>query len=184
MIAKRAGFTLVELLLALMIASILVTMTAGVYTLFRRSLAAQQVSAELAQNGRVVIDRLSRELRQSPLVVTNLPDTPTDNSVVQPGQIEFESGHDTSLTYYRYYVSGTILKLETKYYYYSAAPSTRVRYTPTSPVPLSAVLSTVDVADRVKSLNVYGDPAVRLVLTTTDGNLQNYVLDTTVLRRN
>jgi len=183
MTAKRA-FTLVELLLALMIASLLVSMTAGAYTLFRRTLAQQQTSAELAQNGRVVVDRLSRELRQSPLVVTVLPDDPSDTSVTQPSEIEFESGHDSTMTYYRYYVSNGVLKLDTKYYYYSSAPATHVRYTTASPQPQAAVTSTVDVADRVKSLAFYGDQSVRIVLTTTDGGTQDYKLDTTVLRRN
>lgn len=184
---KRAGFSLTELLVALVVAGILVALTTSVYNIFRVSLAKDTARANAVQNARIAVDRLSRELRQSPAVVTDLPNDPSDNSVAQPGLIEFEDGHANNLTYRRYYLNGTTLTLQIKEYYFASSPTTRVHWNQTGPggtTPVSAVLSTQDIAEMVKSISFYGDAEVQTVITTGDESIQDYVLRTTVERRN
>ncbi len=174
-------------MVALTVAIILVGMTTSIYNVFRKNITVQQNMAGLAQNARVVIDRLSRELRQSPVLVTNFPADSTDNSVTQPNQVEFEDGHAGDLSYRRYYISGTILKLETKEYYFPAAPTVRVQWSATNVAAglQSRVLSTVDVADQVASIVGYdGGGVLNLTVTTTDGVNQNYPLRVTIQLRN
>jgi len=185
---SRAAFTLVELLVALIVSSILVAATASVYSLFRKSMAAAQTQADISQNGRIVVDRLSRELRQTPEVVTDLPTDPSDTSVPQPASIEFQNGHTSDLAYYRYYLSGTTLELETAQYAFASDPATRVPDTATDAdgnAPVRSVISTVAIAEHVQSLAFYGNGAtIRFDLTTGDGATQSYPLETVIDRRN
>ncbi|MEK7212726.1 MAG: hypothetical protein AAB686_03545, partial [Patescibacteria group bacterium] len=65
---------------------------------------------ELTQNGRVILDRIARELRQAPGVVTPLPATNNDPETI-PDEIIFQDGHDSSqVQYIRYYLDGTDVK--------------------------------------------------------------------------
>ncbi len=62
--------------------------------------------AELLQNGRIIIERMTREIRQAEEMVSALPQT-FDNPDSPPlSEIEFQDGHTTSTDYYyiRYYI--------------------------------------------------------------------------------
>jgi len=172
---------------ALVVAGILIALSTSIYNVFRVSVSRDTGRANAVQNARIATDRLSRELRQSPAVVTDIPIDPSDTSVAQPGQIEFEDGHANNLTYRRYYLSGTTLTLQVKEYYFAGSPSTRVHWNQTGPggvTPVSSVISTQDVAEMVKSLVLYGDTEIQTIITTGDEGIADYVLRTTVERRN
>ena len=185
-IAKKFGFTLVELLVALVISSILIGATVSTYTLFRKAVAEDQNRAALTQNGRVAFDRISRELRQTSLVVTTLPSSPDDTSITEPGEIEFEDGHTNDLTYHRYYVDGSMLKLDTIEYYFADDSGIRVPYNATRPngdLPVRHVISTQDVAEDVASIAFYGTQPLEFQMTTTDGK-QTFTIRTKLYERN
>jgi hypothetical protein len=170
-----------------MVSSILVVITVSVFSLVRKSMVLDQGKADISQNARITVDRLSRELRQTPQVVTVLPQDSLDVTVSQPGEIEFEDGHANDLTYRRYYRSGTTLQLQVKEYYFAASPTTRVRWNEldgTGNTPLSAVLSTQDIAEFVSSLKFYGSEVTQMEITTTDGGVQSFVLQASVQGRN
>ncbi|CAN5125465.1 hypothetical protein BH11PAT4_BH11PAT4_0800 [soil metagenome] len=184
---RIGGFSLTELLVAVMVSSILVTVTVSVFSLVRKSMVLDQAKADISQNARITVDRLSRELRQTPQVVTELPQDAADTSVAQPGEIEFQDGHTNDLTYRRYYRSGTTLQLQVKEYYFAAAPTVRVRWNEVNgsgQTPLSAVLSTQDIAEFVSSLKFYGSEVVQMEITTTDGGVQTFKLQASVQGRN
>jgi prepilin-type N-terminal cleavage/methylation domain-containing protein len=185
---RKPGFSLVELLVAMVISGILVGLTTSVYSLFRRSLSRDQGTADISQNARIVFDRLSREIRQSPDMSTELPADPSDNTVTQPYAVEFENGHATDLTYRHYFVQNSVLELEQKEYYCLHEPSVRVRNVPAScsvSDPITAnVLSTTDIADHVQSIAFYGDRVIEAVIITADGNGQTYTLRSFIYRRN
>jgi prepilin-type N-terminal cleavage/methylation domain-containing protein len=184
---SKRGFSLVELLVAVAVSGILVAITISTYSLFRRSLTLDQSRAGLSQNGRITLDRLSRELRQTPDVVTTLPTTSSDNSVTQPGYIEFEDGHANDLTYKRYYVSSGVLKVDVKQYYFSYDTVTRVKWNAigTGGVsPVSNVISTSDIADGVSSIAFYGSNQVEVLLSMQDSDNQTLQLRTVILGRN
>lgn len=181
------GFTIVELLVAVVLASMLVGMTVSIYSLFRKSMTLDQARADISQNARVALDRISRELRQTPEVITVLPADPDDTSVAQPGAIEFENGHDNDLTYYRYYLSGTTLRLDKKEYYLASDPNTRLKWNTEGEggvMPLFRVISTQDIAINVQSMLFYGLDTVQIIITTADSNGQSYTLRSQVLGRN
>jgi Tfp pilus assembly protein PilW len=184
---SRPAVSLVELLVAVIVSSILVTVTVQIYGAFRQGLVIDQARASITQNARIAMDRITRELRQSPALRTELPDNPADTTVAQPGEIEFEDGHANNLTYKRYFLNGTTLQMQIKEYYFSGSPSVRVHWNQTGTggsSPTSAVISTQDVADNVGSVAFYGDTIVQIVITTTDGGNQRYVLTSSVTRRN
>lgn len=184
---NKPAFTLVELLVALVVSSFLVTATIGVFTLFRKSMSLDQSRSDISQNGRIALDRLTRELRQTPGIVTHMPDTPLDLSVAQPGEIEFEDGHANDLTYHRYYVQNGTLKYDQKEYYFSYDTSSRVKWNSTGTggvTPVTHVISTSDVADGIQSLTVYGVSAIQIELVSSGLGNQTFKLRTTVLGRN
>lgn len=186
---KRPGFTLVELMVAVTISSILVGATISIYSLFRRAIELDSERAQIAQNGRVAMDRLSREIRQSPDIVTNIPAIPVnlDDISANSPEIEFENGHIPDLTYHRYYISNNVLELDTKEYYFSGDPSTRVKAIATPPFGqslVSHVISTQDIAERVQNIYFYGDDEIEIILQTMDTNNQTNQLRTLITRRN
>lgn len=141
----------------------------------------------MSQNARIALDRLSRELRQTPEVVTELPTDPSDLSVAQPGAIEFEDGHANDLTYRSYYVAGGVLKVDVKQYYFTYDPDHRVKWNAVGTggvAPVSNVISTNDIADSVSSIAFYGTNEVMMLITMQDSEGQQFQLRATVLGRN
>lgn len=173
---------------------ILIGITTSVYSLFRISMTRDQSRAELSQNARIALDRLTRELRQTPYIVTELPADRGDTSVPQPGEIEFEDGHaepgdSNYLTYRYYYVSQGILKLEIKEYYFSSNPSQRVRQSDIGvggEHPVENILSVpaIDISENVQSIAFYGSNLLDVQINTADGQNQSYSLRTQVVGRN
>src|ERR1044072_1460625 len=150
MTSRRPGFTLIELLVAMIVSSILISITISTYSLFRKSMNLDQGRSTIAQNNRIALDRLSRELRQTPEIVTEYPADADDTSVAQPGQIEFEDGHANDLTYKRYYITGSTLKVDVKQYYFSYDPTYRVTWNAVgngNVAPIANTISTQDIAD-------------------------------------
>lgn len=186
---NRPAFTLVELMVALLISAILISVTASIYVLIRKSIASDQNNADISQNARIAVDKIARDLRQAREVVTVLPSSPTDITTAQPGQILFEDGHpattdSTYLTYRNYYVTAAgVLNLDVDYYYVSPDTTTRVHWT--TPSATLAVISTVAIAEHVGTLSFYNNAgAIMMVIKTTDSNSQNYTLQTTIVKRN
>jgi type II secretory pathway pseudopilin PulG len=98
MFKKKSAFTLVEVIVSL---SILMLIGGAIYSTFSLNqyvFQRGQDRGEVVQNGRVVIERLSRELRQSKEIITPLPDA-SDNPDFPPAQeISFHDGHLTTIT--------------------------------------------------------------------------------------
>ncbi|MBU6389368.1 type II secretion system GspH family protein [Patescibacteria group bacterium] len=184
---RKPAYTLIELLVAIVVSGILVAIAAATYNLSIKSFNQDQAKADIAQNARITLDRMARDLRQTPDVITQFPSSPSDTSIPQPGQIEFEDGHDNNLNYYRYYLNGTTLMLDTISCYFPYDPSTPVACDAVGNggiSPSSTVLSTQEVAEKVKSLAFYGSQPLQIVITTTDGLNQTFVLRTSVYERN
>ncbi|MFH0809560.1 MAG: PilW family protein [Pseudomonadota bacterium] len=62
---KRAGFTLVEMLVAMTIAAVVLAMAAGVYRRQEHSYQLQNEIMERQQNGRIALDAIMHDLRQA-----------------------------------------------------------------------------------------------------------------------
>jgi prepilin-type N-terminal cleavage/methylation domain-containing protein len=180
---RRSGYTLIELVVVLALALALLTAAVATYTAFRRSISLDVQRASAMQNSRVALDRLSRELRQSAELVTNL-----DEGQVT-AVLEFADGHTNDLTYKRYSISGTLLRLEVAEYYFASAPTVRVRWNAEDQFgnpPVRAVLSTQDVAEQVLTFSAAAPEAgmVTVVVTTGELPLLQYSARTTIALRN
>ncbi|MEK7557614.1 MAG: prepilin-type N-terminal cleavage/methylation domain-containing protein [Patescibacteria group bacterium] len=124
-IIKKSGFTLIEIVVSISLFVAIMLITGSMFSLAQKSYNKSSDLAELTQNGRVCLDRLSRELRQSVSIITELPLT-DDQS---PNQIFFQDGHDISqITYLRYYLNNNELKREHKAYFFEDAPLIYVVY--------------------------------------------------------
>ena len=80
---KSSGFTLVEMIVVAAIFCILMAVVYSVYLFQQRAYRSGESSAEIIQNGRVVSERLTRELRQAKKIINTLP----------AGEIKFQDGH-------------------------------------------------------------------------------------------
>lgn len=124
---KQSGFTLLEIIVSLAIFIVVIILTSSIFLLSQKSYNKSSNLAELTQNNRVYLDRLSRELRQSVNIITALPPTDSDPLYPPSEQIIFQDGHDSSrITYIRYYLNGPDLMREHKAYFFTTDSATYV----------------------------------------------------------
>ena len=90
------GFTLIEVLITAGIFIIILVIIANVIILGNQIYWEEEKAKEVMQNGRVVLDSISREIRQSRKIITSLPDEDCDNPLDEdcpPSEIIFQDGH-------------------------------------------------------------------------------------------
>lgn len=123
----QKGFTLIELLIAITVSVILFMILASSYDLSQKIYNQTDIKAEITQNGRVILDRMIRELRQTPEIVTQLPENNDPASTTN--EIMFQDGHDmSSINYIRYFLDGNNLDRQELYYYFPDDPDTHVAW--------------------------------------------------------
>lgn len=83
------GFTLIEILITVFLSVIVATIIVASIVLGGRIYEDGREKIELIQNGRVVLNVLTREIRQAERIVTSLP----DSEVSASEEIIFEDGH-------------------------------------------------------------------------------------------
>jgi len=126
---KAAGFTLLEIIVSISLFTIIIILVSDIYLATQRAYNKNSDIAELTQNARVSLDRISRELRQSSSLITSLPATDDDPGQPPASQMFFQDGHDTAqITYLRYYLDGADLMREHKAYFFSDEPLIYVAY--------------------------------------------------------
>ncbi len=112
---KQNGFTLIEILAVLTLFLVVILLVGSMYILAQQAYIKSSHRAELTQNARVCLDRLSRELRQSIDLVTGISSTTASNEIL------FQDGHDINqITYIRYYLNGTDLMRSHLAYHFEA----------------------------------------------------------------
>lgn len=122
---NKHGFTLIEVLVAVSIFVIIMMISGSLYVVAQRSYNYSESKMELVQNGRVAFDRISRELRQSVEIATDL----ATSSQTATQEILFQNGHDTEeTTYVYYYLDNTDLRRAELAYYFSEAPGVYVKH--------------------------------------------------------
>lgn len=85
-----------------------------------------ELRAEILQNGRVVLERLVREIRQTQEVVTALPQTPDNPDNPPANEIEFQDGHllspyeylGSNFYYIRYFITSSTKEIHRQYIVY------------------------------------------------------------------
>lgn len=122
---NNSGFSLLEIIVALSLFTIAIIMVTSMYTISSRSYNKASAKAELAQNGRVALNRMNRELRQSRDIVTDLSSEKSNAK----SEIMFQNGHDAEeTTYIEYYLDGEELWRSGTAYYFSSEEDIYVKY--------------------------------------------------------
>lgn len=116
-----------EIIVSISLFVIVLLLIGSIYSIAQKAYNTGSNEAELSQNMRVSLDRISRELRQSTNIVSPLPATDDEAGNPPPNEIFFQDGHDISqINYIRYYIDGTNLMRRFSYYYFEPQPTTHV----------------------------------------------------------
>lgn len=83
------GFTLTEMTVVITIFVLIIITVYLVYVLNQGVYLAGEEIAEITQNGRVILGRMTREIRQAKEIVTELP----EERISPPNEIIFQDGH-------------------------------------------------------------------------------------------
>ncbi len=86
---ENLGFTLIETNISVAIFLIILAAIYSIYAINQKLYIEEANSAEISQNGRVIIERMTREIRQAKQIVSNLPSSQTG----APSEIKFQDGH-------------------------------------------------------------------------------------------
>jgi len=183
---RQTGFTIVELVVAMSLMILLLTMVIGIYLVSYRAYNKIDRQAEISQNGRVIMDRLVRELRQTPDIVTDLP---TDNSDPEslPSELLFQDGHDIStISYLRYYLTAGELHRQAIIYTFASAPDLHVRWSDTDQggdPPDATILEDKIIGEFVSDIEFWDFPLVNINLYLENID-QSLIINTAVYGRN
>ncbi len=163
------GFTLFEVLIAISIGVLLLGLVFSIYSLTVRSLNASQTRAELTQNSKIILERITRDLRQTRGLATILPQTAGDPENPPPSAIEFLDGHNNeTYQYINYSLAGADLKRRVKHYYFASDPAIFVPFDAEDDFgnpPLVSASEDNLVGQYVSALKFYGTDLVTIELT-------------------
>lgn len=94
---KSLGFTITEVIVSITVLILIIGIIFALYTYNHRAYRRGETSTEVLQNGRVILERLTREIRQTDEVITSLPDVPDNPGDPPPDRILFHDGHVPSI---------------------------------------------------------------------------------------
>ena len=111
--------TLIELLITIAIFTFVVVVIFSVYLSAQKFYQYGEENAEILQNGRIAMERMTREIRQADEIISQIPQTPDIPESPPLTELEFEDGHiDDDYYYIRYYLSTTTNELIRQYRVY------------------------------------------------------------------
>ncbi len=195
------GFTLMEVLVAMAIFIVAVVLIFGIYFTSQKFYQRTEIKAEILQNARVVLERITRELRQTQDIITVLPQVSDNPSNPPINEIEFQDGHFPSpyaslgsdYYYIRYYVSDETGEINRQYKVYCfdncQTCSTYFRWNDTQVVDgvttqaHSCVLEDRVVGEFVKEIKFWGAGVINISLKLEKGN-EEIDFQTNVFGRN
>lgn len=184
----KKGLTLVEILVGITMSTLLIGALYGVYAVSYKSYTRSVKQAELNQNARIALERISRDLRQGMNLVTAIPPTNTDALNPAPSDITFQDGHDVSkIQYIRYYLDGTNLKRQLFHYSFSANPTVWVTYNALDNLNMPPAKTTTEdtvKADSISVLQFYGSSNLIKINLTASKDTLDYNYQTAVYARN
>ena len=159
----------------------------SIYTLSVKSLSSTQNRAEAVQNGRIVLERLTRDIRQSRDIATILPPDDTNPLNPPPNEIIVQDGHNTQLLQYvRYYLNGTDLYRQVLQYHFVDEPTVLVNYDAEDEFgnpPISTTISDQLVGQYIDDIDYYGVDLITVVVTLSKGSV-THVTTTSIFGRN
>lgn len=161
-----SGFTLIEIMVVMGIFMLLFLVIYQMFLISNKAFTSGDQRLELIQNGRIILDRITRELRQGIEVVTILPLTKDDPLLPPPSEIIFQDGHDaTNIEYLKYSLDNNLLKRERIAYYFSSEPETYVYWNSkdeNNQPPIATVLEEKIIAEYLDNIIFYGSELVTM----------------------
>lgn len=122
---ENKSFTLIELIVSIAISIILLISLFGFYFLSQKGYTKGTARAELVQNARIALERMSREIRQAEEIISELPGE--DSPATLTSEIKFQDGHvSTPIRYITYSLEDFSLHRKISHYYFSSDPGTWV----------------------------------------------------------
>jgi type II secretory pathway pseudopilin PulG len=201
---KQLGFTLTEVLVIIVIFGFVVGAVYSGYILSQRSYREVEKLAEITQNGRVILERIIREIRQAREMVTELSPSESEATSI----LEFEDGHTPVPTryqelgsqyyYIRYYIPTGTKNLNRQYIVYCSDECDFTNCQPASetctnvcsnyyrwnaPLVHPCILEDRSIGEYVKELKFWGFTTISLSLTLEKGG-KEIKLRTKILGRN
>ena len=182
---NKLSFTLIETLVTVAILSLAIGAIYGAYTLSQKAYQKGEALGEITQNGRVVLERITREVRQAREIVTELAEEESEAT----SAIMFEDGHiSESYNHIRYFKEDNFIKREVVGFYFSGdVDETLVPWDadpPEGQTLESKILEEAQViGEYATELKFFGSEIVQIVLTLEKKNTQ-VKLSTEVFGRN
>lgn len=187
-IKNNKGFTLLEIIVSISLFTGIIITAGSIYMLSQQSFNKGSNIAELSQNARVSIDRLSREIRQSQNIITILPITNNDPINPPSNEIIFQDGHNVSeIIYIRYYLDNTNLMRSYTAYYFPSNPDLYVSWNSLDEFgnpPTSTVLEDRIVGEYFNSLEFWGPDGFINIAIELIKNKNSLNINTAVFSRN
>jgi len=181
------GFTLVEMITVIGISILIFLIIYDTFLISNQSFNIGDQRLELIQNGRIILDRLTRELRQSMEIVTSLPATKNDPFFEPPTEILFQDGHDAdTIQYLKYYLDNNLLKRQKIVYYFTAEPETYVYWNAQDQFGQSPISSIADervIAEYISDILYYGENLTNIEVYLNKENSNLHLL-TSIWGRN
>jgi len=169
---NKIGFTLIETLITIAILSLVIGTVYGVYILSQKAYQEGETLAEITQNGRVILERTTREIRQAREIVTELP----EEESAATSTIMFEDGHILEPYYYiRYFKEANFIKREVFGFYFSGdTEETFVPWDAQPPSGQTLLAQTIEepqiIGEYIKDLKFFGSKVIQITLVLEKRN--------------
>lgn len=171
---NNLGFTITEVISVLGITMIIMLVIYQIFLVAQKTFTVANEKLELTQNARIFLDRLSRELRQTPAIATALPATKTVEGFPAAAELMFQDGHDVpDIQYLRYFLDNGLIKRQRLVYYFASDPGTYVYYNATDEFgqpALNQVEEEKIIAEYATQILFYGDKTTYLEIFLNKGS--------------
>ncbi len=184
----RNGFSILEIIVSLSLFVFAIFLVFSLYSSAQKSYNKGSNKAELIQNARVCLDRMSREIRQALDLITVLPEVNDDVGNPPPDEIFFRDGHDMDqITYIKYYLDNTNLKRTHMAYYFAADPSVYVPYDSTDILgdpPDELILEDFIIGEYFNDIDFWGSGGLVYIFLDLSKGTDFYKVESSVFSRN
>lgn len=201
---SRKAFTLVEILTVVFLSMIIIFAGYSLYLMSFESYQKNTASAELTQNARIALERMTRDIRQAVEILTILPTDP--DSGTPSSTIKFQDGHNFwpvglpsptpsasgspalgKIQYVTYELEGTDLHRKLSHFAFGGSSDSNWVLWSTLDLDKGQPTEYPD-SDQIKAQNVtllqfWGEETITINLTVSDGT-STYPFQTKVLGRN
>ena len=168
------GFTLMEVIGVLGITIIITLIIYQTFLISQKTFAISSEHLEITQNGRIFLDRITRELRQAWAIATPLPADKNIEGFPPPTEIMFQDGHGVpDVEYIKYYLDGNQLKRQRIIYFFQTEPATHVFYDAKDDFgnsPQSQILDERTIAEYINQLILYGNTVTYIEINLSKNN--------------